>query len=83
MNTEDNLKKEIEEQKRFNTLLAILSCIVGIVIGMTIMCFYFIFGFERILNASEGLFQNVTINFNETKVIEGLTNYINNSGMLK
>jgi len=61
----------------------ILFLLLGVMLGMIIMYFLFIFGFERLLNASQGIIQNVNINFNETKIIEGLEKFVNQSGDLK
>jgi len=68
-----------EQTNKINWILVILFLLLGVILGMVIMYLLFTFSFERILDASDGIIQNVNIDFNETKVVDGITNWVYNS----
>ena len=51
-------------------LIWIAGIAIGIIIGMILMYFVFTLSFERILEASNGIIQNMQVNLNETKIVD-------------
>ena len=61
-------------------LILIVGIIIGVVIGMLIMHFIYIYSIEKLLTASNGIFQNMQINFNETKMVDRIMEIYNATG---
>lgn len=63
--------------KTYETNWTLMLCCIlaGIILGMVIMFFIFVFSFERVLNASQGIVSNVEINVNETKMVYEVMNW--------
>ena len=58
-------------------LILIVGIIIGIITGMLIMHFLYVYSFERLLTASNGIIQNMQININETKFADRIMELYN------
>jgi uncharacterized membrane protein len=59
----NDLKKE-----KLNYFQIFLGILAGVILGMLLMHFIYVYSFERLLNASQGIIQNLNIDFNETEL---------------
>ena len=72
----------MKQTDMWNILYLVIGIILGIIIGMIIMYFMFSYSFEHFLSHSNGIITNMNINLNETKLVEGVTKFMINRGLI-